>query len=149
MHLGIFVRKGLIYIPVSARTDAGFYLHIEPIEVIEAQDTDRLFNAIKGVIAKGNPVVPTPDRNSYAKSPILKCSGIKSWSQFEKDARFWTLSDTAGEYWFTPWKKRRDRGSEPDTQRSITFPTNVSMDEIVRQVVATLQSDENEQTKQG
>jgi hypothetical protein len=34
----LFLRKGQAFIPTMARTDAGFYMGVEPVEVVDMRD---------------------------------------------------------------------------------------------------------------
>jgi hypothetical protein len=140
MYLGFFSRKGLAYIPVVAITKAGFHLAIEPIEVVTLTDTRAFVSTLKKVISKGNPIVPAPNRDQYGKPAVLRYANVRSWSEFERDSRYWTLSKENGTYKFTPWKKRSDRGFEEDLKKVVSFPADYTIDDILEFVVRTVQS---------
>jgi hypothetical protein len=64
------LRKGVAYIPTTARTEAGYWLAIEPVEAIE----------------RGNPVVKTPTRQNFPPPVMQPYCGMKSFSEFERTA---------------------------------------------------------------
>src|SRR5215471_14446307 len=94
--LGFYTHQGMVYVPTFARTDAGFYMHIEPIEVVSTSDTKSFAEALKRSISRGNPVVCTPLRHEYKKPEVLKHAKVKSWSLFEKESSSWSVSETNG-----------------------------------------------------
>ena len=62
MHWGLFVRRDVAYIPTSARTESGFYLDVEPVEIAEINDTETFKEAVKAALSRGNPKMATPKR---------------------------------------------------------------------------------------
>jgi len=71
MLWNIYLRKGMAFAPTVAQTEAGYYLNINPVEVIPAIDADGLRHAVEQVIGRGNPSVPTPTRADFPKPVIL------------------------------------------------------------------------------
>jgi hypothetical protein len=68
----VFLFKEQVFVPTMARTTAGFYMGIEPVEVVNAFDRAALEQAIIRVVKRENPSVPTPTRTKFPKSPLLK-----------------------------------------------------------------------------
>jgi hypothetical protein len=64
MLWNFYLRNGTAYVPTVAQTEAGFYLDVEPVEVVPATDFQALQQAIKRSLNRGNPKVPTPSRAS-------------------------------------------------------------------------------------
>ena len=87
----IYFRKGTVFIPTVAKTDAGFFMDIDPVAVVEGVNHQTVAEAIKAVISKGNPTVATPTRATFPKPVILKYANVKSWATFEKGAFCWTI----------------------------------------------------------
>lgn len=83
----LILRKGRAFIPTMAKTDAGFYMGIEPVEVVDASDHSGLQEALIRSISRGNPSVSTPGRDNYPEDPLLKHAGVKSLATFEKGCR--------------------------------------------------------------
>lgn len=85
----VYVRKNTAFVPDVARTEAGFFLDVEPVRVAKLSDLQSLASAIEHAMATGNPRVPTPTRAAFPKPVILKPAGVKNWSAFvERGACF-------------------------------------------------------------
>jgi hypothetical protein len=131
------VRRGTVYIPTLAETTAGFYRAIEPVATAELCDAAGLKKVLKEMLLRGNPRIPTTQVKG--KPVVLKYFPVKSWSQFEKEAAYWTISEKAGIYEFGPWKRREDRGWEEDSTKLRRMPPNSTLDEVVDEVVKSVQ----------
>jgi hypothetical protein len=93
-HWVIFVFKEQVFVPTMARTKAGFYMGIEPVEVVDARDHAAVEQALMRAISRGNPSIPTPVRATFPKNPLLKYAKLKSDSSFDKQTKSWQLSKT-------------------------------------------------------
>ena len=71
MVWGFYFRKGKVYVPRMARTEAGYYLNIEPVAVVDTDDFGGVVSAIQAAIERGNPAVPTPSRANFPKPVVL------------------------------------------------------------------------------
>ena len=134
----LMVRRGVVYVPTLAETAAGFYRMIEPVATAELPNTDELKRILKEVIRRGNPKIPTTQVKG--KPVVLKYSPVKSWSQFEKEAAYWTISEKEGIYQFGPWKRRADRGWEEDSTKLRKLLPGTTLDEVVDEVVKSVQA---------
>jgi len=114
-----------------ARTEAGFYLAIEPISVIDPHDRQSIRSALLEVIQKGNPTVPTPSRANYPPDPLLKHANVKTASAFERSSRRWKIAQYATGYGVATYRPGKYGGSEEDETTRQTF----SLDEPVESVV--------------
>ena len=139
MHWGLFLRQGIAFIPTSAKTEAGFYLDIEPVEIAEIVDTLSFREALKSALLRGNPKVPTPRREDYGKPPIIKYAKVRSWAQMEKESSFWGITEDHGNYQFGVYKRRSDRGWEEDPAQVVKLPPDLTVDEVARRVVEAVQ----------
>jgi hypothetical protein len=120
-----------------ARTKAGFYMGIEPVEVVDARDPAALEQAIIRAVKRGNPSVPTPPGGAkFPKSVLLKYANMKSISSFDKLAKSWNLSKREGAYLIVPYRHRRDRGQEEDAERGEAIPGHVSLETVVRRLMS-------------
>jgi hypothetical protein len=113
----LYLRNGIAYVPTVAKTDAGFYLDVEPVRSVSASDSIALQNAIKQSIDLGNLIRPTPTRAAFPKPVVLAHAKVGSWSQFEKGAEYWGILEKDGNYQIKPGRKRPDRGWEDDPNR--------------------------------
>jgi hypothetical protein len=132
-HSGLYIRKGLAYVPTEARTEAGFYLEVEPIEVVTASDEAALEKALLDTIRRGHPIVPTPDWRDTTSS-VARCAKVKSWSAFQRDALCWGVGLEGGQYVIAPWRKS-GRGFEPDREAKEFLPGDTPVEQVVRRLV--------------
>jgi hypothetical protein len=139
MLTNLYLRNGTVYVPTVAKTEAGFYLDIDPVEVVSATDIESLQRVIGTVLTKGNPTVLTPTRGAFPKAVVLKYAKVKSWSAFEKGTVLLTIVENSGTYEIRPGRKRSDRGWEDDPTRIEFLPSGMKVNEVVQRVVALIQ----------
>ncbi len=133
----IFLFKKQVFVPTMARTKAGFYMGIEPVEVVEAHDRAVLEQAIIRAVKRGNPSVPTPPGGTkFPKSPLLKYAKMKSISRFDKVATSWKLAKREGAFLIVPYRPRKDSGQEEDTERGEALPADVPLERVVRRLIS-------------
>ncbi|MDH0863147.1 hypothetical protein [Mitsuaria sp. GD03876] len=82
----LYVRDGVAYLPVTARTTAGYYLDVDPVVTLDPPDAASLEAALRRVMTAGNPERPTPSRASFPAPVVLAPAGVKSWGTFVKRA---------------------------------------------------------------
>jgi hypothetical protein len=87
----VYVRKGTAFVPDVARTEAGFFLDVEPVRVAKLSDLQSLATAIEQAMATGNLRVPTPTRAAFPKPVILKPAGVKNWNAFVERGACFTI----------------------------------------------------------
>ena len=125
--------------PIVARTEAGFYMDIEPVRAVPATDSEALQSAIMEAMSRGNPTVPTPMRATFPKPVVLKYAKVQSWSAFEKNALNWTIVEESGSYQIKPKRRRPDKGWEDDPEKIESLPPGASVDTVARRVAALAQ----------
>jgi hypothetical protein len=131
----MITRRGKVFVPTMARTEAGFYLAIDPVEVVDASDLAAIESAFLSAIQRGNPTVPTPSRDGYPEWVVLKHAGVKSASKFERLAESWALSISGDNYSLTPYKPFEPRGAMEDREHAELVPTTTPLPEVVRRLV--------------
>src|SRR5215470_4437016 len=139
VHWALFVRQEMAYIPTSAKTEAGFYLEIEPVETAKIADTVKFREALKAALSRGNPRVATPRREDYGKPAVMKYAKVKSWAQMERESSFWGITENNGNYEFGPYKRRSDRGWEEDPTQIVKLPPKLTIDEVAERIVEAVQ----------
>ncbi|WP_271607201.1 hypothetical protein [Bradyrhizobium sp. CCBAU 11434] len=136
----IYLRDRTAFIPTVAQTDAGFYLDVDPVEVVSAIDTEVLQRAVKQAIGRGNPKIPTPTRATFPKPVVLKYAKVKSWPAFQRSCLYWTIEEKNGLYHVIQGRKRSDRGWEDDPTRIETLPPGAGIDEVAQRVASSVQT---------
>lgn len=126
----IYLRKGTVFVPTVAKTEAGFFVDVDPVAVIESSDHASIVDAIKATVIKGNPIIETPTRAAFPKPVILGYANVKSWATFEKSALCWIISKKENILQLRPQRKNPDRGWEDDPDKVQTFTGTSAVDEI-------------------
>jgi hypothetical protein len=129
------VRKSQAFIPTMAQTEAGFYMGIDPVEVVDAADRKAVEDAMLRAIGRGNPTIPTPTRDNFPEDVLLKYARVKSLSTFEKLAQTWKFSKRQGAYLIAPYRPLKSGGSEEDVDRTEAIPAETPLAEVVHRLV--------------
>lgn len=138
----LYLRNGTVYMPTVARTEAGYYLDIDPVEVVPAADSENLQSTIGKALSKGNPVAPTPTRATFPKPVVSKYAKVKSWSAFEKGTLVWSIVENSGNYQIEPHRKAPDKGWEDDPTRIEHLPPGTTLEEVAQRVAAMIRLSE-------
>jgi hypothetical protein len=136
----IYLRKGLVYVPTVAQTEAGFYLGVEPVDVVPVANTEALQRAIWRAINTGNPKVATPTRANFPEPVLLRHADVKSWPAFERNALFWSVAEKDGSYEICRGRKRADRGWEDDPAQTQKIPSGLGLHEISHRIASLIQA---------
>jgi len=140
IHLSVDNYKGKVIIPTCAKTAAGFYMEIEPVEIVSAAEVPAIAAAIKRAISRGNPVIPTPSPDAYPKPVVLQHAGARTWSAYEKHVRSWYVDIKMERFEITPLRPRADRGFEEDLENRQTFSVELGIDGLVRRAAEVVSS---------
>ncbi len=128
----IYLRNDVVYVPTVAQTEAGFYLGVEPVDVVPVANTEALQRAIWRAMNTGNPKIATPARGSFPN--------VKSWPIFEKNALFWSVAEKDGSYEICRGRKRADRGWEDDPAQIQKMPPGLGLQEVSRRIASLVQA---------
>lgn len=140
LYLKFYLRRGVVYMPTSSETEAGFYIQTAPVAIVKVSDSKEFGEALKRFIAAGNPKIPTPKPEAFPKPDLHKYAKVSSWSKFERESSYWSLRFDNGASAFGPYRRRQDRGWEPDFEKIENFPAEFSMDDAVSRIVGTVQA---------
>jgi hypothetical protein len=139
-NVGIYLRKGTIYIPTMGKMDEGFYRGVEPVAAVPASNTEEVRQALRATIARGNPVVPILRRSEIPPPVLLKYAGVKSWSAFERGMLFWDIKENNGAFRIAGQRKQSDGMWRDDPEQTIAFPPGATVDDVVERMIAILQA---------
>ena len=137
-----WLRKGSFYMPVLAKTVAGFYRGIDPVSVVPVSQTTEMHRAIAETIARGNPIIPTPSPKEADLPSLLKHAGVKTWAAFDRDALSWKIREEDGIYQIVGQRDGKYGGTVDDPDQTITFPSGARLDDVIDRMVAILQEAE-------
>jgi len=122
MHWSFYLRKGIAYIPTTAKTGAGYWMAIEPVDVAPVRNVDELQRLLAQAVGRGNPVIKTPT------------CGNEVLSAFERTAALWAIWQRDGSYVICPYRRSvRYRGTwEEDAEERTLLPLSIPFEEVVR-----------------
>jgi hypothetical protein len=140
MKCSLFVRNGTAYIPTLAKTEAGYYMDIDPVVVVSVSDSEAFAKSILETIARGHPKIPTPTRDvGFPQWVVPKYAKLKSRSAFEKGATYWNLAERDGAYTIEEWQKREQGGWLPDPSKVERLPPGTSLNNAAQRFVERVQ----------
>ena len=83
MYCSFYLRKGTAFVPTMAKTEAGYWMGIEPVDVRNVESPEALQSMLLAAINRGNPVVRTPTRDNFPRPIMERYCGLKSLSAFD------------------------------------------------------------------
>jgi len=140
MYCQLFLRNGIVYVPTMGKMDKGFYRAIEPVAVVSASNGEALQQALKTVIARGNPQVPMLRRSEWSAPVTLKYAGVKTWSAFERGMQPWSIEEEADRLQIVGKEKRADGTWKNDPEQTVTFPAGTAIDDVIERMIAIVQA---------
>jgi hypothetical protein len=139
MFVNVYLREGKTYLPTVAKTDAGFYMNVEPVAVIPVADLGALRNAFRDVLVRGTPIIPTPKRNAYPPSLLPRYAGVKTDRAFMQQAAHWSMDDKGGEFKIIGYRVHDDGYWVQDPAQKIDFAANSTIEDVIGRMIAILQ----------
>ena len=71
MYCSFYLRKGMAFVPTQAKTEAGYWMGVEPVDVRKVESPEALQRLLLAAIKQGNPIVPTPTRENFPR-PVME-----------------------------------------------------------------------------
>ncbi len=139
-EVGVYLRKGAVYLPTMGKMDKGFYRGVEPVAVVAASNTEGLRQALSATIGRGNPMVPILRRSEIPPPVALKYAGVKSWSAFERGMQCWQITAKDGIFRIAGQRKEPDGMWRDDPEQIIAFPRGATADDVIGRMIAILQA---------
>lgn len=126
-------RTGKVAIPYQARTEAGFYLALDKVEVVGIDDPAAFLAAAEAVWAVGHPIVPTPPRDRFPKWIVPKALGQRTINDVEREALLVKIEQDAQgifccERWYSP---PRQNGFVPAEEPQEIFPSGTPFATVI------------------
>lgn len=138
MYVHVYLRQGVVYMPTVVRTDAGFYMNVEPVAVVPVSNTDGIRSALHEIIARRNTVIPTPKRNEYPPSLLPRYAGVKSDRAFMHGTAHWAVDEKGGDYQIIGYRLHKDGYWVQDAAQKIVLSTGSMAENVVEQMIGIL-----------
>jgi hypothetical protein len=134
MYCSFYLRKGTAFVPTMAKTEAGYWMGIEPVDVQKVESPEALQILLMTAIKRGNPV-PTPTRDNFPRPLMERYCGLKSVSAFARTARCWAISRHDGEFHIYEWRRsERYRGTrEKADETEVILPGDTPIEIVAMQ----------------
>ena len=143
MLIQIFWSKktGDVIVPTVAKTEAGYWLSIEPVECASWNDLQAVIGAVRKAISRAGQVIPTPSRQNFPKPVVLPYSNAKTINEFERKYDMVSLSQSSlGNYSIERYRKAPEgTGGVFDPDASTTYPLGTSLEEVISSLSSSIQ----------
>ncbi len=140
MYYQVYLRNGTVYLATMGKMDRGFYRGVEPVTMLPALNGEELRQALKAMIARGNPDVPMLRRREWPPPVTLKYAKVKTWSAFERGLLFWTIEEKDGVFQINGQKKHSDGNWRDDPEQMIIFPWGTAVDDVIDRMITIIQA---------
>src|SRR5665213_4041497 len=126
-------KNGDVIIPTVARTEAGYWLGIEPVECASWNDLRSVIDAVNKAAARNGQVIPTPSRRNFPKDVVLSYASARNISDFERKYDHLSIFQSSdGRYSIERYRKAPEgSGGVVDSNSSTTYPSGTSLDEVI------------------
>ena len=139
MHQNVYLRNGVVYFPTVAKTEAGFYVLVEPVVDVSVSNVIVLRNVLGDIIARDNVIIPTPKRNAFPPSILPKYAGVKTDRAFMQGTSHWAIDRKNGNYQIIGYRVHQDGYWVQDATQKIGFPKDAPAENVVDRMIAILQ----------
>ena len=140
MVWGVYFRKGKVFVPTVARAEAGYYLNVEPVAVVNAGDLNCILSAVRAAIDRGNPTIPTPTRANFPKPVLPKLAGVRSWPQFARESLYWKLRKASDGFQILPGRLEPDGGWVDDEAKAEALPSGTTAEGVAKRMAQIIQA---------
>jgi hypothetical protein len=133
-----YLRRGIVYVPTTAKRGTSVYTAIEPVAVVSAADTAGLMRALREAIARKNVVIP-PIKGKRPPPVLLKYAGVQTWSAFAREASTWNIEENEGTYQIVGHRMHPKGYWVEDAEQKSAFPPGTKVDAVIARMIAILQ----------
>lgn len=133
-----YLRRGIVYVPTTARRGTSVYTAIDPVAVLPVGDTEDLRRAFRETIARKNVAVPLV-KGKRPPPVLLKYAGVRSWSAFARDASTWNIEENDGAFQIVGHRMHPKGYWVEDPEQKIEFPRSTPVDNVIDRMIAILQ----------
>jgi hypothetical protein len=139
-HVYWNTKTGEVLVASVARTEAGYWLDIEPVERASADDPSSLLSALKKTVATKGGVIPTPTRSAFPKPVVLAYAKAKSWSDFERRYSQFSVAETPDRRYQIEGYRRASEGAgvEVDPEVSKVLVPEALLEDVVTELVSLM-----------
>lgn len=121
--VGIYERKGQLFISPYHKTEAGFWIGDEKTVTVDRNNVAAIADATFAALSESREGVPTPPRDFDPVASLLSASGVASFSTFAKTAKSIAVELIDGVIEITPDQNKGSReGFVPMMDKKVCLP---------------------------
>lgn len=147
MYHHVYLRKGMVYLPTVAKTEAGFYMNVEPVAKVSVSNATGLRATLTDAVAKENLIIPTPKRSAFPPPVLPKYAGVKTDREFMRGASHWAIERKNGNNQIFGYRVHRDGYWVQDATQKIDFPSDATTENVIEQMIAVLEATARRQSE--
>lgn len=144
MHVTVYlhIESGRIMVPSISKTEAGFYIDCEPVEMVAANDALSINQAIRRTLDRGCTVVPTPSRDAFPKWVLLKYGNAKTPRELHRQYLIWSFDESSNhEFRIEGFKNSADgKGAEPDPSSLVIMPPGTLFEHAIEKLIKMMKT---------
>ena len=131
-----------VIVPTTAKTEAGYWLGIEPVETASLNDSSLTVAVIKRAAERGGQIIPTPTRQNFPKPVVLPYSNTKGWREFERNYEPASIVlSSGGNYSIERYRRNPDgAGYIVDSDLSVACPEGASLEEAAMMLINSVRA---------
>jgi hypothetical protein len=135
----VYLKKRTVYIPTVAQLATGAYSDEEPVAEVSVTNTEGLRRALLDTIARGNAIIPNPQKDKWPPPVLLKYAGAKSWSAFMRGTMTWNIKEYDGAYQIIGNLVHAIGDSQEDPAQKIILPPGSNANDAIDRMIEILQ----------
>lgn len=137
----IYLRDGRLFIFASSCSTSGFLFASGALQTLDANKDSKLIgHAVLAALAESHSDMPAPKDPKSITKPLLKASGVKSWTSFAKGAKYISVSCDDDGWHFTPTQNLGVKdGFEDLEQKEIHIKRKMTDRQIGEAVIRALE----------
>jgi hypothetical protein len=137
-------RTGAVLVPTRAKTEAGYWLDVEPVDRASVDNLTSIVRALRRAMEQKEVIIPTPTRSAFPKPVVLGYSKARSWADFEKrHTQFSIAQTTEGQYKIDLYKRVSEGtgGAVVDEARGRVLARRTPLEDIAAEVLSMMRSE--------
>jgi hypothetical protein len=137
IHIYWNTADGTVVVPTVAKTEAGYWLDVEPVECASLADPSPFVTAVREAMARSGKVVPTPSSQNFPKPVVHSHAKVRSMREFErKYDQISLVRDPDGSFSIEQYTQAPGgSGRVVDCGKSALYPSGTSLDHILEELL--------------
>lgn len=136
----VYYAKNKVLVPTSVVTTAGVGMEVDPMEIVDIDNSIEIRPALLTALSKGNAIVQHPGQDEMSKVTIHKKLGFKNFKAFNLEAKLWSILKKNEIYSIDFYKISDDgRGYNSLPDKRINFSINTPVETVVDKLIEIIQ----------